>query len=249
MKNIFFPAVVALVISSSINAQTDTTTKPTINKPMTTVDSIAANYKLLPMPEPLTVEKTFPVLGTYQLNNSTDAAVTNANTQITDANSATVIAPGTITVSLDPANKGIIWVEGLPQGKVKAYLKKSPATYRILAQKTQAGTQVQEGTLHFDPTTNQLNIALGKAFDDADPMAIFSLNPANTMTTEANPMVTGDVETKVKTEEKTVKTEVEGNNKVKVKTKTPTSKSKAKVTYYTAVKLDKTSTAGMQNQQ
>lgn len=238
MKNIFFLAIVALFYSASASAQT------------TTVDSIAANYKLLPMPEPMTIEKTFPVLGTYQINNGTETTVTNTSTETAMSNNATM-TPGTISVSLDPANKGIIWVEGLPQGKLKAYLKKSPATYRILAQKTEAGTQVPEGTLYFDPTSNQLNIALGKAFDDADPIGIFSLNPANTMTSETNTMVTGDAETKLKTEEGTVKTEVEGN-KVKVKTKTPASKSKtakAKVMYYTAVKMDKTTTTGMQNQQ
>jgi len=223
-------AIGTFFFSASVSAQT------------TTVDSIAANYKLLPMPEALTIDKTFPVLGSYQLNNGTEAVVMNTNSETSVSNVA-AMTPGTINISLDPTNKGIIWVEGLPQGKIKAYLKKSPATYRILAQKTEGGTQVPEGTLHFDPTSNQLNIALGKTFDDMDPTGIFSLNPANTMANaEVNPMIKGDTETKVKTEEGTVKTEVENKNKVKVKTKTPTSKTKAKVTYYTAVKLDKAST-------
>lgn len=232
MKKIFFLAIVAIFFSVSASAQT------------TTVDSIAANYKLLPMPAPLTIDKTFPVLGTYQLNSGADATMTTSSTtQTMDSSSASMVAPGTISISLDPTNKGIIWVEGLPQGKLKAYLKKSPATYRILAQKTEAGKQVPEGTLYFDTTSRQLSIALGKAFDDADPIAIFNLN------TDATTSMTGDVETKVKTEDAVVKTEKEKNNTVKVKTKTATSKTKAKVKYYTAVKIEQnTGTSGIQNQ-
>ena len=169
--------------------------------------------------------------------------VTNSSVQTPDSNSASTITPGTVSISLDPSNKGIIWVEGLPQGKVKAYLKKSPTTYRILAQKTEAGTQVPEGTLYFDTTSRQLNIALGKAFDDADPIAIFSLNPDATTS-----MATGDMESKVKYEDATVKTEKEGKE-VKVKTKTATSKTKAKVKYYTAAKIEQnTGTSSTQNQ-
>jgi len=212
MKNIFFLAIIALMFSLSGSAQT------------TTVDSIAANYKLLPMPGALTIEKTFPVLGTYQLNSGAETS-------------------GTISISLDSSNKGIVWVEGLPEGRVKAYLKKSPATYRILAQKTEGGAQVPEGTLYFDTTSRQLNIALGKAFDDVDPIAIFSLNPDVTAS-----MATGDMETKVKSEDAVVKTEKEGKD-VKVKTKTATSKSKAKVKYYTAVKIEQNAgTSSTQNQ-
>ncbi len=215
MKKIFLPAAIAIFFSASVSAQTST------------VDSIAANYKLLPMPVALTIEKTFPVLGSYKLNS---AEATSTET--------------TINISLDPANKGIVWIEGLPQGKVKAYLKKSPATYRILSQKTEAGTQVPEGTLYFDTTSRQLNIALGKAFDDVDPIGIFSLNPNAAMT-----MPAGDMETKVKMEDATVKTETEGKNAVKVKTKTANSKTKAKVMYYTAVKIEQnTGASGVQNQ-
>lgn len=112
------------------------------------------------MPEALTIEKTFPVLGSYQLADATEG---QANVNIT----------------LDSVNKGMIWVEGLPQGKFKAYLKKSPATYRILAQKTEGGKQIPEGTLILDPLTGALNIALGKDFNDEDPMAIFTTVPEN----------------------------------------------------------------------
>lgn len=154
MKNTLFLAIAAICFSMTISAQS-------------TVDSIRAKYKLQPMPEPLTIEKTFPVIGSYQL------ASTAQTTSTTDEQQANV------TITLDSVNKGMIWIEGLPQGKFKAYLKKSPATYRILAQKTESGKQIPEGTLMLDPSTNTLNIALGKAFDDADPAAIFASVPSD----------------------------------------------------------------------
>ena len=68
MKNTFFLVLAALLFTASVQAQT-------------TVDSIAAKYKLIPMPEPLTIEKTFPVLGTYQL--ATDASMATTSTAST----------------------------------------------------------------------------------------------------------------------------------------------------------------------
>lgn len=215
MKNTIFLALAALLFTASVQAQS-------------TVDSIAAKYKLVPMPEPLTIEKTFPVLGTYQLTTGADASVTTATTANTTTPSGTetptMTTTNNVVVTLDQENKGAIWVEGLPQGKFKAYLKKSPSTYRILAQKTETGNSVPEGTLIFDPETKVLNIALGKDFDDADPAAIFALNPAlmGAATTDATAAT---------------------DNTVKVKVKTATSKSKAKVTYFTANKLEQTTTA------
>jgi hypothetical protein len=206
MKNTFFLVLAALLFTASVQAQT-------------TVDSIAAKYKLIPMPEPLTIEKTFPVLGTYQL--AADASATTSMATTTDASAVTTTtsSPSTVTITLDSANKGVIWVSGMPQGTFKAYLKRSPATYRILAQKTDAGKEIPEGTLMFDPATSTLNIALGKDFDEVDPAAIFALNPA------LNPNATTDAAATT-------------DNTVKVKVKTPTSKSKAKITYFTATKLD-----------
>ena len=208
MKNTFFLVLAALLFTASVQAQT-------------TVDSIAAKYKLIPMPEPLTIEKTFPVLGTYQL--ATDASMATTSTAstatTTDASTSTTTSfSNNVTITLDSVNKGVIWVSGMPQGTFKAYLKKSPATYRILAQKTDAGKEIPEGTLLFDPETKALNIALGKEYDEADPAAIFALNPAlnTTASTDVAP----------------------ADNEVKVKVKTSTSKSKSKVTYFTATKLD-----------
>ena len=183
MKNTIFLFIAALLFGAAVNAQS-------------TVDSIKAKYQLQPMPEALTIEKTFPVLGTYQLT-------------ATDGSSQNVV------VNLDQDNKGVIWIEGLPEGKIKAYLKKAPSTYRILTQKSESGKQIPEGTLYFDPATNTLNIALGKKFDDADPTAIFNMSG----------QVDADVATTTPKE-------------VKVKSKTGAAKTKTKVMFYTATKVD-----------
>ena len=82
-----------------------------------TVDSILSKYTLVPMPNPITTEQIFPVIGQYQ-------STTNADQKI--------------TVTLDDQNKGFAWVDDLPQGRVKAILKKSPATYRIPPKKLKA---------------------------------------------------------------------------------------------------------------
>ncbi len=184
MKNKLFLAIAAILFTASLNAQT-------------TADSIAAKYKLQPMPEALTLEKAFPAVGTYQLSGE---------------------GAGTVNITMDSLSKGIVWIEGLPQGKMKAYLKQSPATYRIISQKTADGKTIPEGTLIYDATTSTLNVALGKAFDEANPAEIFALNTVAAATPE------------------------EGTE-VKVKTKTKTSKTKTKVTFYTATKAGATTTA------
>ncbi|MBD0365107.1 MAG: hypothetical protein ICV53_03265 [Flavisolibacter sp.] len=250
MKKLLFTVGTFVLISASVSAQS-------------TVDSIAAKYKLLPMPAQRTVEQTFPVIGTYQLTDAT--GITSDTTGTTTGN---------LTITLDPENKGLIWVEGLPQGRIKAYLKKSPSTYRIVSQTTESGKEIKEGTLYFDPNSNVVSIAIGKAYDEADPTAVFALNTMSTTSansamgttsgvntntdvnasnaSNANNGATGQNETKVKTSDGTkIKKEVEDNGTVKVKTKTGTSKDKSKVTFYTATKIgqDKTDTNTMQSQQ
>jgi hypothetical protein len=191
MKNAISLFIAALLVTASVNAQS-------------TVDSIHSKYQMQPMPEALTIEKTFPVLGSYQLTTGDGSAQT-------------------VTITLDSMNRGVIWVAGLPEGTIKAYLKKSPGTYRIISQKAESGKQIPEGTLFFDPSTNTLNVALGKSFDEADPTAIFSsMNPTTDNTDVAA-----------------------NNNEVKVKTKTPTSKTKTKtkLVFYTATKNEMNSTS------
>lgn len=188
MKNKISLFIAGLLLTAAVSAQS-------------TVDSIHAKYQMQPMPEALTIEKTFPVIGTYQLNslNSTDSSSMQQ-----------------VTIALDSSSKGIIWITGLPEGTMKAYLKKSPGTYRIIPQKSESGKQIPEGTLYFDPSTNTLNVALGKAYDEADPTAIF---------TNAN----------VATDNMDV-----ADNTATVKTKTKTAagktKEKNKLVFYTATK-------------
>lgn len=104
--------------------------------------------------ETLRPEHAFPALGNY---------------------SASGASTGTITISLDETNKGIVWVEGLPQGKFKALMKKAPATYKIPAQTTESGKAVSEGTLFYNPASKEVSIVLGRAFNDADPQASLAI--------------------------------------------------------------------------
>lgn len=131
-----------------------------------TVDSIAALYrdKIVTAPAPPTREDIFPAIGHY--------SVTSASTSLS------------LTITVDEENKGIAWVEGLPQGRIKAMLRKSPATYKIPAQTTAEGNAVAEGTLIYDKTSNTLRICLGKNYDAADPSAAFNVEetaPAETV--------------------------------------------------------------------
>lgn len=112
--------------------------------------------------EMLRPEHSFPVLGSYAASGS---------------------SAGDVVITLDTANKGMIWVEGLSQGKFKAIMKKSPSTYKIPAQKSESGKAVSEGTLFLNPTTKELTIVLGRSFDDADPTS-FLTNPTKTKTKE-----------------------------------------------------------------
>ena len=183
MKNTIFLFIASLFLATAVNAQS-------------TVDSIRAKYQLLPMPEALTIEKTFPVLGSYQLTAEDGSAQT-------------------VTVTLDSVNKGIVWVEGLPEGKFKAFLRQSPVIYRVIAQKSASGRQIPEGTLYFDPATSTLSIALGKHFDNVDPVAVFNAAGANTEVAEV----------KVKTKKGKSKTKVVFYNAIKEQQSTTVSNS------------------------
>lgn len=121
-----------------------------------TVDSIAAKYKekIVAAPSPLSTERVFPVLGTYETTTNPEAPA--------------------VSVSLDAANKGIVWIEGLPQGRVKALLARSPSTYKIPAQKTADDKEVAEGTLIYDKEANMLSILIGKKYDAENPSSAFA---------------------------------------------------------------------------
>jgi hypothetical protein len=160
------------LLFAAVNAQE---TKPAVSNP--TVDSIAAKYKLQPMPEALAIEQVFPVIGEYQATASTPAvASTEATASEPAAATTETAAPATVSnlkVVLDDQNKGLIWIEGLPQGKVKAMLRKSPSTYKIPAQKTEEGNEVKEGTLIYDKDTKTISVIIGKSYNDLDPAASF----------------------------------------------------------------------------
>jgi hypothetical protein len=185
MKRTALFAGIFLMLISFANAQDSTakavqhaaTTamKPAVSNP--TVDSIAAKYKLQPMPEPMTVEQIFPALGEYQPSAAPAPATTDA-TATTPSATETMVVTGNVKISMDNENKGIVWVDGLPQGKIKAMLRKSPSTYKIPAQKTESGMDVKEGTLIFDKDTKMLSIILGKPYNDQDPAAAFAPAPA-----------------------------------------------------------------------
>ena len=205
MKKKFLVAAATLVVAASVHAQS-------------TVDSIEAKYKLQPMPAALTLEETFPVIGSYQLQNTSNS---------TDAN-------GTLTVTLDSSNKGEVWVEGLPQGKIKAYLRQSPATYRIVPQKSDNGKQIQEGTLYYDTTARTLHIAIGKSYNESNPTGIFTSSDMSNNSTDVNATTTGNDQTSATAGNTKVK--VKGNQ-AKLKSKTAAGKDKAKVWFYTATKV------------
>lgn len=241
MKKTFFLAgIVSLLLTLSVNAQQDTTkpaqqptpqdttqpaqqptTQPTTEPQQQptaqpqqqaatqqattqeqkkygnpTVDSILAKYTLVPMPNQLTTEQIFPVIGQYQSSANADQK---------------------ITVTLDDQNKGFAWVEGLPQGKVKAVLRKSPATYKIPAQKTESGTAVPEGTLIYDKDAKTISIMLGRDFNDQDPASVFANATATTeQSMEANDQ--GNNESKMNDHEKTGVAKAKGH-KTKAKAK------------------------------
>lgn len=140
------------LLAVSANAQQTWEAK---NNP--TVDSITSQYTakyIAPRPA-LTTADIFPAIGNYESATNPDAA--------------------SVTITLDPENKGLVWVEGLPQGKISAMLRKSPATYKIPAQKTEDGKDVAEGTLVFDKENNTLSICIGKAYNAENPSAAFEM--------------------------------------------------------------------------
>ncbi|HEY1112258.1 MAG TPA: hypothetical protein VGE66_01810 [Chitinophagaceae bacterium] len=163
MKNTFFLAIAALFLSATASAQTTDSTKvkyPTNpSAPIPTTTAWAKTDDFLPAhlkgATSATIEpKHFlPVLGSFQPSGTSTE---------------------TLTVTVDEQNVGIVWIDGLPQGRVKAILKKSPATYKIPAQKTAEGKSVSEGTLIYDKDANTLSVAIGTAFNDADPAAPFT---------------------------------------------------------------------------
>lgn len=170
MKKTMIAAGIALsILAGSANAQTETTPKEPVTAQAAATSTgdrwntwTPDKYKMLPMPAPLTIEKIFPVIGQY--------TVASADAPATEASSAGL----NLTITLDESTKGIAWIEGLPQGKLKAYLQKSPATYMIPAQKTADNKDLAGGVLIFDKESNKLDVCIGCKFNSADPAAAFT---------------------------------------------------------------------------
>lgn len=170
-----------LLFTAALNAQTDTTpatqpAQPVATEKVENKDKYnnwsADTYKMQPMPEALTTEKIFPVVGKYQ---------------VTDKEGAS----SALTITLDETNKGIVWIDGLPQGKVKATLRKSPATYKIPAQKLgeeKDAKSVAEGVLIYDKDANVLNLCVGCTFNNEDPATAFTA-PAEPVAAETEKKV------------------------------------------------------------
>lgn len=168
---------VFLLFAATVNAQTEPAppAKPATTDQWNNHDP--EKYKLLPMPEPMTLEKKFPVIGKYELTQKSSPA--KAST--TDA--AAVPATTTVTITVDETNKGIAWVEGLPQGKIKAMMRKAPGTYKIPAQKTEDGKDIPEGVLIYDKDNNMLDVCIGCIYNIEDPASAF-LAPAEPVVAE-----------------------------------------------------------------
>lgn len=155
MKNTLF--ALAILCACAANAQTETKVPPTAPAVKTESTTTVATTAVSPTPAAASTAKSdnirpedfLPVLGSYK---------TATNTQL--------------TIAVDATNVGIVWVEGLPQGKFKAMLRQSPATYKIPAQKSETGKIVNEGTLYFNPETKEAKILFG-AYNDSNPTAVF----------------------------------------------------------------------------
>jgi hypothetical protein len=171
MKNITLTAIAALFAVGSAMAQTDTTrqqrdsarTWPVADTAVrSSATSSTSNMAKLDdnLPAHLkgvtssTIQPKhyLPVLGTY----------------------ATADGGVNLNLVVDSANMGIVWVEGLPQGRIKGLLKKAPGTYKIPAQKSSTGKAIAEGTLVYDVDTKQLQFCTGCTYNEANPAAAFT---------------------------------------------------------------------------
>ena len=167
-KTTFIAGAAFLLLSASLQAQTDSTQKPPATTPTTeTAKQDKYNnwspdtYKLQPMPEALTTEKIFPVIGKYELTTKEGTATP-------------------ITVTLDETNKGLVWIDGLPEGRIKATLRKSPSTYKIPAQtlgEEKDAKKVAEGVLIYDKDANTMNLCIGCTYNVEDPAVAFAPAP------------------------------------------------------------------------
>ncbi len=175
MKIKIFSVIAALFLVGAASAQTDTTIKTQTDSTMVDVqtDSVkveAATSTTTPVSNMVTVDSNLP----EHLKGVTSSTVQPKHYLPVLGSYTTADAATNLTIAVDEQNVGIVWIDGLPQGRVKAYLKKTPATYKIPAQKTAEGKSIAEGTLVYDKDANQLWLCTGCAFNEADPAATFT---------------------------------------------------------------------------
>lgn len=207
-----------LLFGAAVNAQTPTTDSVRVPEEQVTTQSTTQpvaittsssdmwnnhnpdKYKLLPMPAPLTREKIFPVIGKYELtakSYSTTSSTAVATTADASATTTEAAATTAITIDLDAENKGIVWVDGLPQGRIKAMLRKAPGTYKIPAQKTADDKDIAEGVMIFDKDNNTLDVCIGCTYNTEDPASAFAA-PVEPVVDETVKTKTTKSKTKVK---------------------------------------------------
>lgn len=185
MKNKIFTVLAAMFLAAAVNAQTDTTEVQTdttqaqsdanevqeITTLQTQTDTAKTEVEATaPVSNMVTVDSNLP----EHLKGVTSSTVQPKHYLPVLGSYATTDAATNLTISVDEQNIGIVWIDGLPQGKVKAFLKKAPATYKIPAQKTAEGKSVAGGTLIYDKDAKQLWLCTDCAFNEADPAATFT---------------------------------------------------------------------------
>jgi hypothetical protein len=191
-KPAFIVGVLFLLFSTVSYGQTDTTQPVQPAKTDQWNNYSPDKYKMLPMPEALTIEKTFPVIGKYSLTDK-DGVAANA------------------TITLDETNRGIVWVDGLPQGRIKAYLKKVPGMYLIPVQKSANEKDVAQGVLIYNKDNSTLDVCIGCIYNTEDPASAFTA-PAEPVVEE--PAVAKSKKAIAKTKVKPVKTWKYSGNKI-----------------------------------
>jgi hypothetical protein len=189
MKNKIFPVLAAMFLAAAVNAQTDTTELQTdttqlqneatqLQTEVTTLEAqtdtakteVATTATTAPVSNMVTLDSNLP----ENLKGVTSSTVQPKHYLPVLGSYSTADAATNLTITVDEQNVGIVWIDGLPQGKVKAFLKKAPATYKIPAQKTAEGKSVAEGTLVYDKDSKQLWLCTDCAFNEADPAATFT---------------------------------------------------------------------------
>lgn len=175
MKNTIFSFIAALFFTVSAGAQTDTTKQQTypdsIKQTVTATSSVSATTPVTASASTLvSVDSNLP----EHLKGVTSSTVQPKHYLPVLGGYTTADGAVNLNIVVDEQNMGIVWIEGLPQGRVKGLLKKGPATYKIPAQKTAEGKAVAEGTLVYDKDTKQLWLCTGCPYNEADPSAPFT---------------------------------------------------------------------------